>query len=61
MKKRIMVTGGCGYIGSHTVVALIENGFEVLILDDLSNSNKEVLNRIKIITGTRPKLLEVDL
>lgn len=61
MKKRIMVTGGCGYIGSHTVVALIENGFEVLILDDLSNSNKEVLDRIKTITGTRPKLLEVDL
>ena len=61
MKKRIMVTGGCGYIGSHTVVALIENGFEVLILDDLSNSNKEVLDRIKTITGTKPKLLEVDL
>lgn len=61
MKKRIMVTGGCGYIGSHTVVALIENGYEVLILDDLSNSNKEVLDRIKIITGVRPKLLEVDL
>lgn len=61
MKKRIMVTGGCSYIESHTVVALIENGFEVFILDDLSNSNKEVLERIKTITGTRPKLLEVDL
>lgn len=42
MKKRIMVTGGCGYIGSHTAVALIENNFEALIFDDLSISNKDL-------------------
>lgn len=60
-KKKILVTGGCGYIGSHTVVKLIENNFEVLIVDDLSNSKKDVLDRIKTITGVKPKFLEVDL
>ena len=61
MKQKIIVTGGCGYIGSHTVVALIENNFEVLIIDDLSNSNIEVLDRIKKITGVKPTFIEVDL
>lgn len=60
-KKKILVTGGCGYIGSHTVVSLIENDFEVLIIDDLSNSNKTVLDRIQTITGVKPKLLEFNL
>ena len=61
MKHRIIVTGGCGYIGSHTVVALIESDFEVIIIDDLSNSNKQVLERIKKITGVTPKLFNNDL
>lgn len=61
MKQKIIVTGGCGYIGSHTVVALIENGFEVVIIDDLSNSNRKVLDRIKKITGVTPKLFNNDL
>ncbi len=61
MKNKILVTGGCGYIGSHTVIALIENDFEVLIIDDLSNSNKDVINRIETITSVRPKLLKIDL
>jgi UDP-glucose 4-epimerase len=61
MKQRIIVTGGCGYIGSHTVIALIENDFEVIIIDDLSNSNKQVLERIKRITGVTPKLFNNDL
>lgn len=59
--KKILVTGGCGYIGSHTVIALIENNFEVYIIDDLSNSNQEVLDKIKIISGVRPKFFKVDL
>jgi UDP-glucose 4-epimerase len=61
MKQKIIVTGGCGYIGSHTVVALIENNFEVIILDDLYNSNVEVLDRIEKITGVKPTFIEVDL
>ncbi|MCK5814964.1 MAG: UDP-glucose 4-epimerase GalE [Flavobacteriaceae bacterium] len=60
-KQKIIVTGGCGYIGSHTVVALIENNFEVVILDDLSNSNITVLDRIEKITGIKPTFIEVDL
>lgn len=61
MKQKIIVTGGCGYIGSHTVVELIENNFEVVIIDDLSNSNNQVLNQIRKITGVNPILLNVDL
>tara|TARA_R110002049_G_scaffold263116_1_gene439279 strand:- start:57442 stop:58461 length:1020 start_codon:yes stop_codon:yes gene_type:complete len=61
MKQRIIVTGGCGYIGSHTVIALIENDFEIIIIDDLSNSNKQVLERINKITGVTPKLFNNDL
>lgn len=54
MKKTVLVTGGLGYIGSHTVVSLIESGFEVLIIDDLSNSEASVLSRIKEICGVEP-------
>lgn len=54
MKDRILVTGGTGYIGSHTVVELIEAGFEVVIVDNLSNSNAAVLDGIEAITGVRP-------
>jgi len=51
---KILVTGGCGYIGSHTVVELLENDCEVVIIDDLSNSDKIVLNHIQKITGKMP-------
>lgn len=61
MKQKVIVTGGCGYIGSHTVIALIEHDFEVIIIDDLSNSNRQVLERIKKITGVTPKLFNNDL
>ena len=61
MKSKIIVTGGCGYIGSHTAVELIENNYEVVILDDLSNSAKETLDRIEKITGTRPTFINIDL
>lgn len=58
---KILVTGGTGYIGSHTVVELIEAGYEVEILDNLYNSKIEVLDRIKEITGVKPKFYDVDL
>ena len=51
MKQTILVTGGTGFIGSHTTVELIEAGYEVVIIDDLSNSKIEVLDGIEKITG----------
>ncbi|MDE6187860.1 MAG: UDP-glucose 4-epimerase GalE [Duncaniella sp.] len=57
---RILVTGGTGYIGSHTVVELQNAGYSVVIIDDLSNSNREVLDGIERITGTRPDFVEGD-
>ena len=58
---KILVTGGCGYIGSHTVVELLENDCEVVIIDDLSNSDKIVLNHIQKITGKMPIFYEGDM
>ena len=58
---KILVTGGTGYIGSHTVVELQEKGFEVVIADNLSNSSIEVLDKISKITGTRPSFEKTDL
>ncbi len=57
----ILVTGGTGYIGSHTAVKLIEAGHLVTIIDNLINSSEEVINRIEKITGTRPSFYNVDL
>lgn len=57
---KILVTGGTGYIGSHTVVELQKEGFEVIIVDNLSNSNIEVLNGIERITGKRPVFENID-
>lgn len=54
--KKILLTGGSGYIGSHTAVELIESGYEVVIIDDLSNSEKSVLDVIRTfesVTGVR--------
>jgi len=59
--SKILVTGGTGYIGSHTVVELLEDGKEVVIIDNLSNSEREVLNGIFAITGKTPHFEEVDL
>jgi UDP-glucose 4-epimerase len=61
MKARILVTGGTGYIGSHTVVELIAQGYEVLIIDDLSNSSLEVLDGIEQICGQKPAFFRLDL
>ena len=57
----ILVTGGTGYIGSHTVVELIKTGKKVCIVDNLSNSKVCVLDRIETITGVRPEFIECDL
>jgi len=61
MSKQILVTGGSGYIGSHTVVELQNEGFEVIIIDDLSNSGIEVLDAIEKITGKRPLFEQFNL
>jgi UDP-glucose 4-epimerase len=61
MKRKILVTGGTGYIGSHTTVELISEGFEVVIIDNLYNSEAEVADRIKTITGVRPELEIMDI
>lgn len=57
----VLVTGGLGYIGSHTVIELINNGYEVIIVDNLVNSKMEVLNRLKKITGVTPKFYLQDV
>jgi UDP-glucose 4-epimerase len=57
----ILVTGGTGFIGSHTVVELLTAGHEVLILDNLSNSRADVVDRIATITGKRPEFVEGDI
>ncbi|GBU07650.1 UDP-glucose 4-epimerase [Bacteroidales bacterium] len=60
MENKILVTGGAGYIGSHTVVELQNAGYEVIIIDNLSNSNVEVIDGIEKITGKRPLFFELD-
>lgn len=60
-KHKILVTGGTGYIGSHTVVELITAGYEIEILDNLYNSKIEILDRIAELTGVKPKFHQVDL
>ena len=60
-KAKILVTGGAGYIGSHTVVELIQQDFAVVVVDDLSNSRAEILLGIEQITGTRPDFTSFDL
>jgi UDP-glucose 4-epimerase len=61
MKKKILVTGGTGYIGSHTTVELIEDGFDVVIIDNLYNSEAGVVDRIFRITGIKPELAVFDI
>ena len=59
--KKVLVTGGLGFIGSHTVVELQNEGFEVIIIDNLSNSSIEVLDKITSITGIKPEYHNIDL
>lgn len=58
---RVLLTGGAGYIGSHTALVLIQKGYEVLVLDDFSNSSAESIDRVKDLTSAEIKLVEVDL
>ena len=60
-KGKILVTGGTGYIGSHTVVELINSGFDVVVIDNLSNSKIEVLDGIEKIAGIRPAFEKLEL
>lgn len=59
--ERILVTGGTGYIGSHTIIELYKKGYEIDIMDNLFNSKKTVLKKIKKISGKRPKFYKIDL
>jgi len=59
--KKILVTGGCGYIGSHTIVDLVENGFDVVSVDNNSRSNQRILEGVEKITGKKIKNYKVDL
>ena len=61
MAKRILITGGTGYIGSHTAVELIHQGYEVIIVDDLSNSEHRTIESIEKIIGTKPEFHQFDL
>ena len=60
MKERILVTGGTGFIGSHTVVELQNSGYDVVIVDNLSNSSADVVDGIEKITGIRPDFEQLD-
>jgi UDP-glucose 4-epimerase len=60
MKQKILVTGGTGYIGSHTAVELQTAGYEVIVVDNLSNSGEDVLDGVKRITGVRPAFAKLD-
>lgn len=61
MNKKVLVTGGCGYIGAHTIVDLIDNGFEVISIDDNSRSTTYLLDNIEKIVGKKVKNYKVDL
>ena len=58
---KVLLTGGAGYIGSHTCIQLIENGYETVIADNFCNSSPKVIDRIEKITGVRPKVYKIDV
>ena len=59
--QNILVTGGLGFLGSHTVTTLLNNNLQPIIIDNLSNSNLDVLKKIKNISGVQPKFFEGDI
>ena len=61
MSKKVLVTGGAGYIGSHTVVELFNSGYEAIILDDFRNSDVSVIERLTKILGRKPQLIQCDV
>ena len=58
---KILVTGGCGYIGSHTVIELLNNNYEVVVIDNFSNSKEDTVNKIKKITNKNFDLYNADV
>jgi UDP-glucose 4-epimerase len=60
-KQKILITGGAGYIGSHTCVVLLEAGFDVAVVDNLCNSSREALRRVESITGKSISFHEADI
>lgn len=61
MNSRILVTGGAGYIGSHITLALLEAGYDVVVLDNLCNSSLEPLRRVERICGVAPLFIQGDI
>ena len=61
MNKRVLVTGGAGYIGSHTLIELLSAGYEPVVVDNLVNSSEESLRRVAKITGKQVKFYRADL
>ena len=61
MKKRVLLTGGAGYIGSHTAVELLDRGYNVIIYDNLSNASKIAIDRVEEITGKKVKFYKADI
>lgn len=61
IKGKILVTGGTGYIGAHTIVELQQSGYEVIIVDNLSKSNIKIIDQVKAITGIAPEFEKLDL
>ena len=61
MKKKILITGGLGFIGSHTSIKLLENNYEIIILDNLSNSKIQVISRIKKLAKKDFEFIEGDI
>ena len=61
MTKKILVTGGAGFIGSHTCIELLNNGNEVVVVDDLYNANKKSLEVVERVTGKKVTFYEVDV
>ena len=59
--KSILVTGGCGYIGSHTVLELLNKNYDVVVVDNLSNSSYESLRRVQELTGKTVAFYQVDV
>ena len=57
----ILVTGGAGYIGSHTCLELLELGYEITVVDNLTNASQESLNRVERLTGKKVKLVVIDV
>jgi UDP-glucose 4-epimerase len=59
--KKILITGGAGYIGSHTSALMLDKNLDIIIIDNFSNSEKDVFDRLKVITGKMPKHIELDM